>query len=549
VPTPCLHLQRVLVSVVFATTFASMESAFAQTGFDVCLRSGMTVHAMRVEPSGGRFKLYIDTASAPLEVGADEIKSLGQACAPAADSRSAPQPAAAAAPRSFGIHGSNTIGEQLMPMLIDAYAKRRFGTKSSYRPRAPEELDIDILEAGARPVARVDLQAKGSGTAVKALLGKAAAIGMTSRRALPQEIEQVTAALKLNLIGSGNEHVLALDGVAVIVNRDNPIRQLAPQAIARIFSGEARNWSQVTGRDAAGREISGADMPIVVHARDNKSGTSDTFASLVMSANGKSLAADAKRYESSELLSDAVAGDRGAIGFVGLPYVNKNHALAIQSACGLSSASTRYAIKTEEYPLTRRLYLYTLGTPAEPVARELLDFALSEHAQATIADAGFVEQSIEIEDAREQAQYVDQLVAKPDAPIGKPVPADAVGSYARLLGQLRRSSVAFRFEKSGTDLDTRALQDIARLVSFLRAGERAGKRFVIAGFADANGSWQANLALSTERAQRVAAELRRQGISVADADVVAFSFFAPVACNDSDAGRARNRRVEIWVTQ
>jgi phosphate transport system substrate-binding protein len=107
----------------------------------------------------------------------------------------------------------------------------------------------------------------------------------------------------------------------------------------------------------------------------------------------------------------------------------------------------------------------------------------------------------------------------------------------------------FRFEKSGTDLDTRALQDITRLATFLRAAERTGKRFVIAGFADGNGSWQANLALSAERAQRVASELRRQGISVADSDVASFSFFAPVACNHSEAGRAKNRRVEIWVTQ
>jgi phosphate transport system substrate-binding protein len=127
--------------------------------------------------------------------------------------------------------------------------------------------------------------------------------------------------------------------------------------------------------------------------------------------------------------------------------------------------------------------------------------------------------------------------------------AEAPGNFGRLLAQLHRTSVVFRFEKSGTDLDTRALQDVTRLATFLRGGERTGKRFVVAGFADGNGSWQANLALAAERAQRVAAELRRQGIGVPDADVMSFSFFAPVACNDSEAGRAKNRRVEIWVTQ
>jgi phosphate transport system substrate-binding protein len=546
---PCLVACAVLALVVSAYA----ESVLAQSGIDVCLRSGMAIRATRIEPNEGRFKLYFDAASPPLDIGAGDIKSIGQPCAPANASRDAPQPAAASATdagaQSFGIHGSNTIGERLMPMLIDAYADKRFGTKPVYRAPAPERLDIEILGPGSAPVARVDLQAKGSGTAMEALLSKAAAIGMASRRALPQEVDQVAAAEHLNLLGTGNEHVLALDGLAVIVNQDNPIRRLTLPTIARIFSGEIRNWSQVTGRDADGREINGNDVPIVLHARDNKSGTFDTFMSLVLSTITKSLAADAKRYESSELLSDAVAAGRGAIGFVGLPYINKNRALAIQSGCGLFSAPTRYAVKTEEYPLARRLYLYTLGAPTQPIARELLGFALSEQAQFTVAETGYIDQAIEIEDAGEQARYVDNLAAKPDAAPDKSVSTDTVGNFSRLLGQLHRTSAVFRFERSGTDLDARALQDIVRLATFLRAGERAGKRFVIAGFADANGSWQANLALSAARAQRIAAELRRQGIGVPDTDVIPLSYFAPVACNDSDAGRAKNRRVEVWVTQ
>jgi phosphate transport system substrate-binding protein len=525
-----------------------------QGGIDVCLRSGMAIRAVRIEPSEGRFKLYFNAESPPLDVAAGDIKSIGQPCTPASANRDVP-PQAAAAPaidvgaQSFGIHGSNTIGERLMPMLIDAYADKRFGTKPLYSAPAPERLDIEIRGPGSAPAARVDLEAKGSGTAMAALISKAAAIGMASRRASPQEVDQVAAAEHLNLLSAGNEHVLALDGLAVIVNPDNPIRRLTLPTIARIFSGEVRNWSQVTGRDADGREINGNDVPIVVHARDNKSGTFDTFVSLVLSTIAKPLAADAKRYESSELLSDAVSSDRGAIGFVGLPYINNNHALAVQSGCGLLSAPTRYAVKTEEYPLVRRLYLYTLGAPAQPIARELLGFALSEQAQFTIADAGYINQTLEIEDAGEQARFVDGPAGRPDASPDKSIPADAAGNFSRLLGQLHRTSAVFRFERSGTDLDPRAFQDVVRLAAFLRAGERTGKRFVIAGFADANGSWQANLALSATRAQRVAAELRRQGVSVPDADVIAFSYLGPVACNDSDAGRAKNRRVEIWVTQ
>src|ERR1700759_1981794 len=220
VPIPRLPMQRLLALAVVATSFACMESAFAQGssqgGSEVCLRSGMTVRAIRIETSGGRFKIYFDTASPPLDVGVDDIKSIGQPCAPANQSASAnqsapanqnaAQPAAAPAPdataRSFGIHGSNTIGEQLMPVLIDAYAAKRFGTKPSYRPRAPEQLDIDIVGPGYAAMGRIDLQAKGSSTAVKALLDRTAAIGMASRRAQPQEIEQVATAEHLNLIGA-----------------------------------------------------------------------------------------------------------------------------------------------------------------------------------------------------------------------------------------------------------------------------------------------------------------------------------------------------------
>jgi phosphate transport system substrate-binding protein len=545
---PCLTACAVLAAVVSI----GAESTLAQGGVEVCLRSGIAVRATRIEPGDGRFKLYFDAAIPPLDVSAGDIKSIGQPCAPANPARDAPSPPAASATdpgtQSFGIHGSNTIGERLMPMLIDAFADKHFGTKPLYSAPAPERLGIEVLGPGAAPVARIDLEAKGSGTAVEALLSKAAAIGMASRRALPQEVDQVTAAEHLNLLGAGNEHVLALDGLAVVVNKGNPIRRLSLSTIARIFSGEVRNWSQVTGRDADGREINGNDAPIVLHARDNKSGTFDMFVSLVLSTIAKPIAVDAKRYESSELLSDAVASDRGAIGFVGLPYINKNRALVIQSACGLFGAPTRYAIKTEEYPLARRLYLYTLGPPTQTIARDLLGFALSEQAQFTISDAGYIDQTIEIEDKGEQARYIDSMAAKPDA-VDKSIPADTVSNLSRLLGQLHRTSAVFRFERNGTDLDPRALQDVVRLGSFLRAGERTGKRFVIAGFADANGTWQANLALSAARAQRIAAELRRQGISVPDADVIPFSYLAPVACNDSDAGRAKNRRVEIWVTQ
>ena len=117
------------------------------------------------------------------------------------------------------------------------------------------------------------------------------------------------------------------------------------------------------------------------------------------------------------------------------------------------------------------------------------------------------------------------------------------------MEQAHRTTIAFRFEKGSAQLDNRALQDVARLARYLSAPAQAGKRYMIAGFADATGSWAANSRLADERARAVVGELRKAGIRVPRDSVVSFSYMAPVACNDSDAGAAKNRRVEVWIAR
>ena len=104
-----------------------------------------------------------------------------------------------------------------------------------------------------------------------------------------------------------------------------------------------------------------------------------------------------------------------------------------------------------------------------------------------------------------------------------------------------------RFKEGSADLDNRAVGDVARLARFLKSPSLTGKSFYLVGFADANGDWAANLGLARHRAKRVAEALTRAGQKVPAQAVKSFSFLAPSACNDSEAGAAKNRRVEIWV--
>ncbi len=256
-----------------------------------------------------------------------------------------------------------------------------------------------------------------------------------------------------------------------------------------------------------------------------------------------------RAFELSEALSEEVARDVDAIGFVGMPYVNKNAAVVIGSSCGIIGKASKFSVKTEDYPLARRLYLYTIGAPADPVAKDFLRYALSDEAQPTIDEAEFVDQSVMFEDESEQSQWASAFAGDPKRglPAGKVAPANAIAEFAKLTGATRRSSVVLRFKEGSADLDNRAVGDVARLARFLKSPSLTGKPFYLVGFADANGDWAANLGLARHRAKRVAEALTRAGQKVPAQAVKSFSFLAPSACNDSEAGAAKNRRVEIWV--
>jgi phosphate transport system substrate-binding protein len=178
------------------------------------------------------------------------------------------------------------------------------------------------------------------------------------------------------------EHILGLDGIAVIVSRKNPVEALAKDQIAQIFKGEIRNWQQVGGPDAA----------IHLYARDDKSGTYDTFTTLVL--GNAALTAMAKRIEDSRKLSDSVAQDPNGIGFIGLPYIQETRAIAVYENGAAAFMPTPFTVATEDYVLSRRLFLYTAAHPRRELTGRFVDFALSSMGQNIVAEVGFVGQNV-----------------------------------------------------------------------------------------------------------------------------------------------------------
>ena len=282
------------------------------------------------------------------------------------------------------IHGSNTIGAQMGPNLIEAFGQATGRGNVSVVPgRVGEERKIVLAGADPNRAVNVELHSHGSGTAFTSLATKAADLGMASRPVNDKEREAVMAAGMGDLRSVGQEHVIGLDGLSVIVNQGNPLSSLTVAQIAAIFTGGVTDWAEIGGRPDR----------IEVYARDVKSGTFDTFNELVL--RRRALAQGTRSFESSTELSDDVAADPNGIGFVGLAYIRAARAVSVVQACGLAVPADPFTVRTEEYPLARRLFIYS---PAEPtrIAASFLAFAGSAEAQPVVSAAGFVNLSPEL---------------------------------------------------------------------------------------------------------------------------------------------------------
>jgi phosphate transport system substrate-binding protein len=408
--------------------------------------------------------------------------------------------------------GSNTIGDTLGPSLAEAFLKDQGATNVRILPGAnPLEKIVEGVLPGDTTASSITIAAHGSATAFTALAENSCDIGMASRKIKPDE------AAKLSSLGDMSsvlhEHILGLDGIAVIVNAANPANQLDKDMIMRIFTGEITDWSQVGASKGA----------IKVYARNDNSGTYDTFKTLVL--GGKPLAAGTQRIEDSKALSDAVAADPYGIGFIGLPYIQSSKPIAVSDKGTLALLPTRLTVGTEDYLLSRRLYLYTPVSPGNKFMHKFLEFAISRKGQDVVAATGFV------------AQNVMQVAQK--------APADAPAEYKQLTQDANRLSLNFRFASGQLDLDNKAKVDLERVVSLIADLNYPADKIMLFGFSDSTGDYASNLTLSQSRAKAIESQLIRRGIR--PAIVRGFGSNMAVASNESDEGQARNRRVEVWI--
>jgi phosphate transport system substrate-binding protein len=181
------------------------------------------------------------------------------------------------------------------------------------------------------------------------------------------------------------EHIIARDAIAVIVNPENPVKELTLQQISDIYSGKITHWT----------EVGGDDRPIVKLSRETNSGTHVYFLETVLrlgnSEDETLFSMDTLLLPSSEGIIAEVRQNPNAIGYDGLGYVPddlKTIAIA-EEAGGAYILPSIPTVNDKTYPIARDLYMYTNGEPTG-VIQEYLEWILSTEAQEIVAELGFV---------------------------------------------------------------------------------------------------------------------------------------------------------------
>ncbi|KAF0865749.1 substrate-binding domain-containing protein [Pseudomonas sp. LD120] len=411
------------------------------------------------------------------------------------------------------IQGSNTIGARLGPALAKGLMEQQ-GLRDVRIQDSTKDNEQRIVGQTAQGRAVwIDVAAHGSSTGFSALEQATADLAAASRPIKDSELVELENLGDLK--SPGAEQVIAIDGLAIILHPHNPLNRLNTEQLARLFSGEIKTWEELGG-------VGGA---VHLYARDDQSGTYDTFKELVLSRRGKALSPLAQRFESSEQLSDAVSHDPQGVGFIGLPYVRQAKAVAIVDGDSQPMLPLNSLIATEDYPLSRRLYLYLPPNGQNPWAKALVNFAQSAQGQSIVAANGFVAQTV-------QAMHVSPNPQMPEA-------------YQALSREAQRLTVNFRFEEGSANLDSKARQDLNRVLAYVRQHGKMNRQVTLAGFGDAKSDSARAALLSKLRAMAVRRELVKSGVVFRE--IRGFGAQLPVAANSADEGRIKNRRVEVWV--
>jgi len=280
-------------------------------------------------------------------------------------------PAIAGYERTSGVSGSlNSIGSDTLNNLMTLWAE---GFKKVY------------------PNVRIQIEGKGSSTAPPALIQGTAQIGPMSRAMKGSEID----AFEKKFGYKPTQIRVAIDALAVYVNKDNPVEQMTMEQVDAIFSNTRKCGLDhtVTTWGDVGLEGSWADKPISLYGRNSASGTYGYFKKVALCKGD--YRNEVKEQPGSASVVQGVTEDINGIGYSGIGYKTSG----VKTVALAKKGSEEYfgtdpeTVLSGNYPLSRYLYVYvnkTPNKPLDPLVREFIGFVLSQGGQETVVKDGYL---------------------------------------------------------------------------------------------------------------------------------------------------------------
>lgn len=246
--------------------------------------------------------------------------------------------------QTLSLKGSDTLGAKLIPQLAESF------------------------KAAGNKGVKFEIAAEGSTTAFPALANGTAQIGMSSRKV--KDDERTFCKTKGVYL---EEHPICRDMLAVIVNKNSPVADLTKAQVAKIFTGQITDWS----------ELGGAPGKISIYTRNTSSGTYKDWQKLAM--GGRDYTATSLKMAGNEQIAQEVAKNKNGIGYVGLAY-SKTPGTKALNIDGVEPIEAN----AKKYVYSRVCYLYAPDKPTAEAAA-FIDYIKSSAGQDIVKKVGFVQ--------------------------------------------------------------------------------------------------------------------------------------------------------------
>lgn len=468
---------------------------------------GVAIDGTLVEFDGRFYRL--ETAFGPLMVDAAGVRCEGGGC-----------PSFEDLTVTLAMTGPPAVVERLLPELVEVFARRE-GLLLQQAVDAQGALSYDLARADAPDAVIAHF-----------LIGREAP---EDARGVVTQIEVTRATPpREDRLGARRADILALDALVPVVSADAAATMVPRRMLAEALAGRVETWEPMTGED----------MPLALHLGDSGNGTMQEIERQILAPFGWRLSENATRHDAPDALVDAVAEDPFALGVTTLSELGATVPLVLTGPCGYPTVASPIALKTEDYPLTKPVYLLAPVLDAPGIAGEFLRFLRSPDAQPVIAFTGFVDQRIaRVPFAVQGGRLSNAILASADA--------SALAELQRMmeaLSEASRLSVTYRFEAGSSRLDAASRSNVGLLADSIARGDFDGEELIFVGFSDGQGDADVNLRLSRSRAEGVRrAVALAAGLDPGGLGLDGFGEAMPIACDEVEWGRSLNRRVEVWV--